>query len=93
MCDPNFILEKPFRLFDFTLDSSSVNQTRTRTWTRGIRSRTRTRDLWFWWTRTWTRSLGHALGFVKVASVPTLVVDSMRLYSFTASTVCIYNGI
>ena len=55
MCGPNFILEKPFRLFDFTLDSSSVN--RTRTWTRGIRPRSRTRDLHLWWTRTWTRSL------------------------------------
>ena len=59
MCGPNFILEKPFRLFDFTLDSSSIN--RTRTWTRGIRTRTRsrTRDLHLWWTRTrtWTRSL------------------------------------
>ena len=31
-----------------------------RTRTRGIWTRTRTRDLEFWWTRTWTRESGNS---------------------------------
>jgi len=48
VCGTNFTLDRPFRLFVFSLDSSSINWTRTRS----IRTRTRTREFQFWWTRT-----------------------------------------